>query len=169
MAKLVLTNSTVSLNGQDISSSVAAITISTSAAEVPTTNFGSGGAVTRVSGLIDNSVTLSMHNDYNAIDGLIFPLIGSTAVTMIVKPAGTAAASAPAAPARERSARQRHPSPPAGKSRWRRPRRPSQRSRSERSYDVRPHSGHHQPDRAHRLLKQVRTIHIQTGLCQAYR
>ena len=92
MAKLVLTNSTVSLNGQDISSSVAAITISTSAAEVPTTNFGSGGAVTRVSGLIDNSVTLSMHNDYNAIDGLIFPLIGSTAVTMIIK-AGTAAVS----------------------------------------------------------------------------
>jgi hypothetical protein len=92
MAKLVLTNSTVSLNGQDISSSVAAITISTSAAEVPTTNFGSGGAVTRVSGLIDNSVTLSMHNDYNAIDGLIFPLIGSTAVTMVIK-AGTAAVS----------------------------------------------------------------------------
>jgi len=92
MAKLVLTNSTVSLNGTDISSDVAAITLSTSAAEVATTNFGSGGAVTRVSGLIDNSVTLSMHNEYNSIDGLIFPLIGSTAVTMIIK-ASTAATS----------------------------------------------------------------------------
>ena len=92
MAKLVLTNATVSLNSSDISSSVAAITLSTSAAEVPTTNFGSGGAVTRVAGLIDNSVTLSMHNDYNAIDGLIFPLIGSTAVTMVIK-ASTAAVS----------------------------------------------------------------------------
>ena len=92
MAKLVLTNSVVSLNGTDISSNVAAITLSTSASEIPTTNFGSGGAVTRVSGLIDNSVTLSLHNDYNAIDGLIFPLVGSTAVTMIIKPAGTAAA-----------------------------------------------------------------------------
>ena len=92
MAKLVLTNATVSLNASDISSSVAAITISTSAAEVPTTNFGSGGAVTRVAGLIDNSVTLSMHNDYNAIDGLIFPLIGSTAVTMVIK-SSTAAVS----------------------------------------------------------------------------
>jgi ABC-type uncharacterized transport system permease subunit len=92
MAKLVLTNANVSLNGTDITSSVAAVTVSTSAAEVPTTSFGSGGAVTRVSGLIDNSVTLSLHNDYNAIDGLIMPLIGSTAVTMIVKPAGTAAA-----------------------------------------------------------------------------
>ena len=92
MAKLVLTNATVRLNSSDISSSVAAITLSTSAAEVPTTNFGSGGAVTRVAGLIDNSVTLSMHNDYNAIDGLIFPLIGSTAVTMVIK-SSTAAVS----------------------------------------------------------------------------
>ena len=92
MAKLVLTNATVSLNASDISTSMAAITISTSAAEVPTTNFGSGGAVTRVAGLIDNSVTLSMHNDYNAIDGLIFPLIGSTAVTMVIK-SSTAAVS----------------------------------------------------------------------------
>jgi hypothetical protein len=94
MAKLVLLSSNVTLNGTDITNNVAAVTLSTTAAEVPTTSFGSGGAVTRVSGLVDNSVTLSLHNDYNAIDGLIQPLIGSTAVTMIVKPAGTAAASA---------------------------------------------------------------------------
>lgn len=92
MAKLVLTNTVVTLNGTDITANVAAVTLSTSAAEVPTTNFGSGGAVTRVAGLIDNSVTLSVMNDYNAIDGLILPLIGSTAVTMVVKPAGTASA-----------------------------------------------------------------------------
>ena len=85
MAKLVLTNASVVLNGTQIGDNVAAITLSTSASEVPTTSFGSGGAVTRVSGLIDNSVTLSLHNDYNAIDGLILPLIGSTAVTMVVK------------------------------------------------------------------------------------
>ena len=94
MAKLVLLSANVTLNGTDITDNVAAVTLSTTAAEVPTTSFGSGGAVTRVSGLVDNSVTLSLHNDYNAIDGLIQPLIGSTAVTMIVKPAGTAAASA---------------------------------------------------------------------------
>lgn len=94
MAKLVLLSSNVTLNGTDITDNVAAVTLSTTAAEVPTTSFGSGGAVTRVSGLVDNSVTLSLHNDYNAIDGLIQPLIGSTAVTMVVKPAGTAAASA---------------------------------------------------------------------------
>ena len=92
MAKLVLTNASVVLNGTQIGDDVAAVTLSTSAAEVPTTSFGSGGAVTRVSGLIDNSVTLSIHNEYNSIDGLIFPLIGSTAVTMVVK-ASTAAVS----------------------------------------------------------------------------
>jgi len=92
MAKLVLTNSVVTLNGTDISSDVAAITLSTTAAEVPTTSFGSGGAVTRVAGLIDNSVTLSLHNEYSSVEGLIYPLVGSTAVTMVIKPAGTAAA-----------------------------------------------------------------------------
>jgi hypothetical protein len=92
MAKLVLKDVNVVFNNTDISGNVASVTLSTSAAEVATTAFGSS-AVTRVSGLIDNSVTLSVHNDYNAIDGLFFPLVGSTAVTCVVKPNGTAAAS----------------------------------------------------------------------------
>jgi len=92
MAKLVLKDVNVSFNGTDISANVASVTLSTSAAEVATTAFGSS-AVTRVSGLIDNSVTLAVHNDYNAIDGLFFPLVGSTAVTCVVKPNGTAVAS----------------------------------------------------------------------------
>jgi hypothetical protein len=92
MAKLVLKDVNVVFNGTDISANVASVTLSTSAAEVATTAFGSS-AVTRVSGLIDNSVTMAIHNDYNAIDGLFFPLVGSTAVSMIVKPNGTAAAS----------------------------------------------------------------------------
>jgi hypothetical protein len=93
MAKLVLTNANISFAGTDISSSVASVTLSTSAAEVATTSFGST-AITRVSGLIDNSVTFAIHNDYNAIDGLFFPLIGSTAVTCVVKPNGTAVSTA---------------------------------------------------------------------------
>ena len=76
MAKLVLKDANIVFNGTDISANVASITLSTTAAEVATTAFGSS-AVTRVSGLIDNSVTLSVHNDYNAIDGLFFPLVGS--------------------------------------------------------------------------------------------
>jgi hypothetical protein len=93
MAKLVLTNANITFAGTDISTSVASVTISTSASEITTTSFGST-AVTRVSGLIDNSVTFAIHNDYNAIDGLFFPLVGSTAVTCIVKPNGTAVSSA---------------------------------------------------------------------------
>ena len=92
MAKLVLKDVNVVFNGTDISGNVASVTLSTSVAEVATTAFGSS-AVTRVSGLIDNSVTLAVHNDYNAIDGLFFPLVGSTAVTCVVKPNGTAVAS----------------------------------------------------------------------------
>ena len=92
MAKLVLLNASVTLNGTNISDDVAAVTLSTSAAEVPTTSFGSGGAVTRVAGLIDNSVTLSLHNEYSSLEGLIYPLVGSTAVTIVIK-ASTAAVS----------------------------------------------------------------------------
>lgn len=92
MAKLVLKDVNVSFNSVDISANVASVTISTSAAEVATTAFGSS-AVTRVSGLIDNSVTMSIHNDYNAIDGLFFQLVGGDVVSMVVKPNGTAAVS----------------------------------------------------------------------------
>jgi hypothetical protein len=92
MAKLVLKDVDVVFNGTTISANVASVTLSTSAAEVATTAFGSS-AITRVSGLIDNSVTFAVHNDYNAIDGLFFPLVGSTAVSCTIKPNGTAAAS----------------------------------------------------------------------------
>ena len=92
MAKLVLKDANIVFNGTDISANVASVTLSTTAAEVSTTAFGSS-AVTRVSGLIDNSVTFSIHNDYNAIDGIFFPLVGSTAVTCVIKPNGTAVAS----------------------------------------------------------------------------
>jgi len=93
VAKLVLTNAVVTLSGTDISANVASITLTTSVNEVETTSFGNT-AKTRVAGLIDNSVKLDIHNDFSAIDGLIMPLIGGTAVTMVVKPNGTTASSA---------------------------------------------------------------------------
>jgi len=93
VAKLVLTNSNVVLGGTDISAYVASITLSISVNEVETTSFGSGGAVTRVGGLQDNSVTLSMHQDYSAIEGLVFPLIGGT-TSLVIKPNGTAVGTA---------------------------------------------------------------------------
>lgn len=92
MAKLVLTDSKVTFNGTDISTNVAAVTLNVTANEVTTTAFGQG-AVTRVGGIQDNSVTLSIHNDYSAIEGLVYPQIGSTA-QIIVKPNGTAVGTA---------------------------------------------------------------------------
>jgi hypothetical protein len=92
MAKLVLTDANITLNSTDISSNVASVTLSSSAAEVETTAFGQG-AVTRVGGLKDNSVTLALHNDYSAVEGLVYPLIGAT-VTIVIKPNGTAVGTA---------------------------------------------------------------------------
>ena len=92
MSKLVLTNSNVVLGGTDISSYVASITLTSSVNEVETTSFGTG-AVTRVGGLQDNSVTLDLHQDYSAIEGLVYPLIGST-TSLVIKPNGTAVGTA---------------------------------------------------------------------------
>ena len=88
MPKLVLTDTKVTVNSNDISTNVASVTINVTAAEVETTAMGQG-AVTRVGGLQDNSVTLSIHNDYSAIEGLFYPLVGSTA-QINVRPNGTA-------------------------------------------------------------------------------
>ena len=92
MSKLVLTNSNVVLGGTDISAYVASVTLSISVNEVETTSFGVG-AVQRVGGLQDNSVTLDLHQDYSAIEGLVYPLIGST-TSLVIKPNGTAVGTA---------------------------------------------------------------------------
>ena len=92
MAKLVLTNAFISIGGTDVSASVASVQIETTADEIDTTAFGSTGK-TRVGGLLDTTISLDMHNDYSAIEGLVYPLIGST-TTVIVKPNGTAVSTA---------------------------------------------------------------------------
>jgi hypothetical protein len=95
MAKQVLTNVVVTFGtaNTDISQYVGSITLSTTAAEVATTAMGSS-AVTRIQGLIDNSVTLELHQDYPTIEKLFYDaFVAGTAVPMTVKPNGTAAAS----------------------------------------------------------------------------
>jgi hypothetical protein len=93
MAKIVMTSANVTLGGTDISDYVASVTLTVSSSEVETTSFGSGGAVTRVGGLKDGSLALEIHNSYSEIDGLLFPLVGSTAA-FIAKPDGTATSAA---------------------------------------------------------------------------
>ena len=96
MAKQVLTNVAVTFGtaNTDITSYVASVTLNLSKAEVATTSFGSSGAVTRIAGLADNSITLELHQDYPTIEKLFFDAFtAGTAVPMTVKPNGTAAAS----------------------------------------------------------------------------
>ena len=96
MAKQVLTNVAVTFGtaNTDITSYVASVTLNLSKAEVATTSFGSSGAVTRIAGLADNSITLELHQDYPTIEKLFYDAWNAgTAVPMTVKPNGTAAAS----------------------------------------------------------------------------
>ena len=95
MAKQVLTNVAVTYGtaATDISAYVTSITLSSSAAEVATTSMGSS-SVTRIQGLIDNSITMELQQDYPTIEKLFFDAFtAGTAVPMTVKPNGTAAAS----------------------------------------------------------------------------
>lgn len=96
MAKQVLTNVAVTFGtaNTDITSYVASVVLNLSKAEVATTSFGSSGAVTRIAGLADNSITLELHQDYPTIEKLFYDAWNAgTAVPMTVKPNGTGAAS----------------------------------------------------------------------------
>jgi len=95
MAKQVLTNVAVTFGtaNTDISNYVTSITLSTTAAEVMTSAMGSS-AMTRIQGMIDNSITLELQQDYPTIEKLFWDAFtAGTAVPMTVKPNGTAAAS----------------------------------------------------------------------------
>jgi hypothetical protein len=95
MAKQVLTNVAVTFGtaNTDISAYVTSITLSTTANEVVTSAMGSS-AMTRIQGMIDNSVTIELQQDYPTIEKLFWDAFtAGTAVPMTVKPNGTAAAS----------------------------------------------------------------------------
>ena len=76
MARIVLTDSKVTINSVNLSDHISSVTINTSTDVVETTAFSSAGARTRVSGLIDNSVTLEFHQDFatSSVEQSIYPL-----------------------------------------------------------------------------------------------
>jgi hypothetical protein len=94
MAKIVLTNAVVRVNGSDISTNVNQIELALTADEIDTTAFGTTGWRTVTGGLKSGSVTLSLHNDYasGAIDSVLYGLF-NTSATFVVLPNGTAAGS----------------------------------------------------------------------------
>jgi len=91
MARLVLTNALVTVNGVDLSDMVASITLNSTVDSIETTAFSTTGTRTRVAGLTDNSIALEFHQDYatSEVEQTIYPLIGTT-TTVTVKPVNTA-------------------------------------------------------------------------------
>lgn len=94
MAKYIVTSPKVTINGSNISPSVAAATLELTAADVDVTNFGSDGWTTIIGGIKGGSVSLDFHAGYGAgeINTVLNPLVGTIA-TVAINPNGTAVSS----------------------------------------------------------------------------
>jgi hypothetical protein len=95
MARIVLTDASVVINGVNLSEFITSISLSTSEDIVETTGMGSAGARTRVAGLADNSVTIEFNQDYaTSAPEVTLNAVGSslvgTNVTCVVKPTSAA-------------------------------------------------------------------------------
>jgi hypothetical protein len=92
MAKQIIQNPVVIIGTGTVSANCAQVTLSLTADDVDTTNFGSLGWKERTPGLKDGSVSFEWQNDYaaSALDSTFFPLLG-TAVAFEIRPASTAA------------------------------------------------------------------------------
>jgi hypothetical protein len=99
MAKFVATDITTSLNGSDISESLAQVELNITADEVETTSFGTANAGWRTftGGLKQATVTLQFHQDFGAsgVDATLWPLLNTNG-TFVIKPtSGTVSATNP--------------------------------------------------------------------------
>lgn len=79
MAKFFAQDYKVTVDGDNLSESIASVTLDITTDEVETTAFGAEFR-TRIGGLKDASVSLDFHQDFGAgsIDDLLFPLLGTT-------------------------------------------------------------------------------------------
>jgi len=96
MAKIVLTNPSITVGGVDLSDHINNITLETKYDIIETTTFGST-AKTRVAGLADNQITLDFMQDFasGSVEATIFPLLGTT-TSIVIKPvAGTTSTTNP--------------------------------------------------------------------------
>ena len=94
MAKFVMKNALITINGVDLSDHVAEISVETRQPEVDTSALGTGWR-TFVSGLKEGTVTLSLHSDFAAsnVNTIINPLLGSYATVIASGTFGGAATS----------------------------------------------------------------------------
>jgi len=95
MARIVLTDASVVINGTNLSEFITSVSLSTSEDVVDTTGMGSAGARTRLAGLADNSVTFEFNQDFASlapevsINAVGSSLVG-TNVTCVIKPTSAA-------------------------------------------------------------------------------
>jgi hypothetical protein len=94
MPKYVVTNPRVTINGTNVSTSVAAATLELTSADVDVTSFGSNGWTEIIGGLKSGTVSLDFHSGYAAgeINTVLNPLVGTLA-TVAINPNGTAVSS----------------------------------------------------------------------------
>lgn len=96
MAKLVLTDAKVTINGTDLSSSITSIDFSQEADDKETTTFGTAWR-TRVGGLKQGSVKIDFLQDYAAsnVHATINGLLGSVATVVVTPTSGSATSTNP--------------------------------------------------------------------------
>lgn len=96
MAKFVATDYKITINGTNLSSSLASVELPIEIEEQETTSFGSEWR-TRIAGLKSGSITLEFHQDFGvgAIDNLLWPLLGTNGTVVVSPTSATVSASNP--------------------------------------------------------------------------
>jgi hypothetical protein len=96
LAKFVATDYKVTINGTNLSTSLASVELPVEIDEQETTAFGSEWR-TRIAGLKSGSITLEFHQDFasGALDSILWPLLGTNATVVVVPTSGTVTSSNP--------------------------------------------------------------------------
>jgi hypothetical protein len=96
LAKFVATDYKVTINGTNLSTSLASVELPIEIDEQETTAFGSEWK-TRIAGLKSGSITLEFHQDFaaGALDSILWPLLGTNATVTVVPTSGTVTSSNP--------------------------------------------------------------------------
>ena len=96
MAKFVATDYKVTINGTNLSTSLASVELPIEIDEQETTAFGSEWR-TSIAGLKSGSITLEFHQDFaaGALDSILWPLLGTNATVVVVPTSGTVTSSNP--------------------------------------------------------------------------
>lgn len=96
MAKFVATDYKITINGTNLSTSLASVELPIEIEEQDTTSFGSEWR-TRIAGLKSGSITLEFHQDFGAgaIDSLLWPLLGTNGTVVVSPTSATVSATNP--------------------------------------------------------------------------